>query len=191
MSSNKCSVCYSKKKTPRSKCPNLNCIKSLSLKIQKKLDVASIRKNVKKPKVQLVGGDNQTNNIDTSKGIDSLSDKYLKEVILLEEEMGDFLTPDFKKIIKYYFGPNQKNRQLADMLMKYARKINQAGRYIIKEEKEKKLTEIKKQKALDSLKKLQVQQKKADEKKMNSRIDKIEKETSRLIMNNYCEDGCL
>tara|TARA_B100000900_G_scaffold372573_1_gene352584 strand:+ start:3826 stop:4347 length:522 start_codon:yes stop_codon:yes gene_type:complete len=172
-------------------CPNLNCIKNLSLKIQKKLDVASIRKNVKKPKIQIVGGSEHTNKIKTNNVDNKLSVKYIEEVTHLEDEMGDLLTPDFKKIIKYYFGPNQKNRQLADMLMKYARKINQAGRYIIKEEKEKRVAEIKKQKALDSLKKLQDQQQKADEQKINSRIDKIEKETSCLIHNNSNEDGCL
>tara|TARA_X000000950_G_C13892890_1_gene651586 strand:- start:2126 stop:2593 length:468 start_codon:yes stop_codon:yes gene_type:complete len=155
------------------------------------LDVASIRKNVKKPKVQLVGSDNQTNNIDTSKDDMNLSDKYLVELAQLESELGGYLSPEFKKIIKDHLGPNQTNRQLADMLTRYACKANQAARALVCEEKAKKAAELKQQQAIDSLKKLQNQQKKVYEQKMNSRIDKIEKETSHLIMNNSHEDGCL
>ena len=59
----------------------------------------------------------------------------LKELIHIETDIENYLSADFKKIIWKYFGPENKNRQFADMLMKYARKVNQAGRVLVKDKK--------------------------------------------------------
>jgi len=94
----------------------------------------------------------QTRNLGAAQVTGSLSDKYLKELAQLESDLGGFLSPEFKKVIQDNVGPQQKNRQLVDMLMKYARKANQAARALVCEEKAKKAAELKQQQAQASLK---------------------------------------
>lgn len=94
----------------------------------------------------------QTRNLGTAQATGSLSDKHLEELAQLEAELGGLLSPEFKKAIQDHVGPQQKNRQLVDMLMKYARKANQAARALVCEEKAKKAAELKQQQAQASLK---------------------------------------
>ena len=80
------------------------------------------------------------------------ADKRQAELAKTFEELKDFVTPEVKKDILKMWGPDVKNRQLADMLMSYATKLNIAARATVLEEKAEKAVQDKKQDAENSLK---------------------------------------
>eukprot|EP01046_Picozoa_sp_COSAG06_P043922 COSAG06_NODE_5832_length_3253_cov_4.584337_2_plen_408_part_00 len=79
-------------------------------------------------------------------------DKNLQELQQLKENIGAYLPTDFEEAVRKHLGPENKNRQQADMLAAFVRKTNQTGRSIGKEEKAQKAAALKQNEAQFSLK---------------------------------------